>query len=119
MLSDLAGPALSYSQRLNIETRQMRLYDGVTFWIERQGTDGQPVSSVAGPARQVEFARPEIYLMSGDQNRMIVAGMALSRTNVADAALAMIEVVPMYEADRPTPSIPKPMPIRACHLIVM
>ena len=34
-------------------TYQVRLNDGVTFGIERHGADGRPVSSAAGPARQI------------------------------------------------------------------
>jgi hypothetical protein len=86
---------------LNIETSQMRLYDGVTFWIERHGTDGHPVSSVAGPACWIEFASPEVQGMSGSQNRMIIACMALSGADVTNAAVTVVEVVPMNEIGGP------------------
>jgi hypothetical protein len=62
------------------------------------GADGSRVSSVARPARRVEYAGIEIRRMSGRQNRVIVAGWALSRTDVTNAAVAMIDVVPVHEA---------------------
>lgn len=70
-------------------TSQMRLYDVVTFGIERNRADGRPVSSVARPARRVEFSRPEVQGMSGSENRMIVTGVALSRADVTNAAVAL------------------------------
>ena len=39
--------------------------------------------------------------MSGSQNRVIVPGMSLSRTDVTNTAVAMINVVPTHEACRP------------------
>ena len=79
----------------------MGLYDGVTFWIERHGADGRPVSRVARPARRVEFASPEIQGMSGSQNRMIVPCVTLGRADVTNSAVTMINVVPLREASRP------------------
>ena len=89
---------------------QMRLYDEIAFGIERDGTDGGPVASVARPARRVEFASPAVQGVSGSQNCVIVPGMALSRTDVTNAAVTMINVapqedllrgVPMHKAGRP------------------
>ena len=79
----------------------MRLYDGIAFGIERHGANGRPVSSVARPARRVECARPEVQVMSGRQNRLIFPGVALSGADVTNAAVAMIDVVPMDEASGP------------------
>jgi len=81
--------------------RQMRLYNGVAFWIERNGTDGQPVSSIPGPARRVEFASRAIQGVSGSQNGVILSGVALGGADVTDAAVAMIEVVPTHEIGGP------------------
>ena len=80
----------------------MRLYDGVTFGIERDGADGSPVSRVSGPARRVAFASLEVQGVSRSQNREIVTGVALSWADIANAAVTMIEVVPMDEASRPS-----------------
>ena len=41
----------------------MRLYDGITFGIERNGTDSRPVSSVARPARRVEAAGVDVQVV--------------------------------------------------------
>ena len=38
--------------------------------------------------------------MPGRKNRVILAGMALGRADVANAAVAMLEVVPAHEAGR-------------------
>ena len=80
----------------------MRRYDGVTFGIERHGADGRPVSSVAGPARRVAFASLEIQGVSCSENREIVACVSLSRADVTNAAVTMIDVVPVDEACRPS-----------------
>jgi len=55
----------------------MRLDDAVAFEIQRHSADGHPITRVARPASRVEFARPAVQRVSGRQNRMIVAGMAL------------------------------------------
>ena len=39
--------------------------------------------------------------MTGCQDRMILPGMTLSRTDITNAAVTMIEVVPTYEAGGP------------------
>jgi hypothetical protein len=59
--------------------RQMRPYDEGAFGIERHGTDGHPVSSVARPARRVAFPSDEVQGMPGSQNRMVVPSMAAER----------------------------------------
>src|ERR1035437_7196266 len=79
----------------------MRLYDGVTFGIERNGTDRRPVSSVARPARRVEVAGVDVQGVPCSQNRVIVACMALSRTDVTNSAMAVIDVVPLHKAGGP------------------
>jgi len=43
--------------------------------------------------------------MSGRQNRLIVPCVTLSGANVANAAVAMIEVVPAHKAGRPNTSL--------------
>ena len=45
--------------------------------------------------------RPEVQVMSGRQNRLIFSGVALSGADVTNAAVAMIDVVPMDEASGP------------------
>ncbi len=79
----------------------MRLYDGVSFGIEGDSTDRRPVSSIARPARRVAFASLQIQDMSRSENRVIVACVALSRADVPNTAVTMIEVVPVGEASHP------------------
>jgi hypothetical protein len=49
---------------------------------------------IAGPAGRVETASLDVQRMSGGQDRVIVAGMTLGRADGANAAVAMIKVVP-------------------------
>jgi hypothetical protein len=79
----------------------MRLDDAVTFGVERHGADGRPVAALAGPARRILLTSAGTKRMPARQDRVIVAGMALSRAHVANAAVAMLMVVPMHEAGRP------------------
>ncbi len=79
----------------------MRLDDAVAFWVERYGADVRPVARVARPSRRVERASLEVQRVTSRQDGAIVAGMALRRTDVADAAVSMIDVVPIDEAHRP------------------
>ena len=81
---------------------QMRLYDGVAFGVEGNGADGCPVSSVARPARRIELSSPEVQGMPRRQDRIIVTRVALSGADVTNATMAMIEVVPMHKASRPS-----------------
>src|SRR5574340_1510663 len=83
----------------------MRLYDGVTFGVERHGADGRPVARVAGPARRGKFARLDVQGMSCSQNCEIVPCVALSRADVTNAAVTVIEVVPVGEASGPGASL--------------
>ena len=76
----------------------MRLNDDVPFWIERHGDDGFRVQRVARPARRVAFARFAIQGIPDSQNRMILPCVSLSRTHVTDAAVAMLNFLPLREA---------------------
>ncbi len=79
----------------------MRLYDGVAFWVERHGTDGRPVACVTRPACRIKFASSAVQRMPGSQDRVIVPCMALSRTDVTNTAVTMVNVVPMHETGCP------------------
>lgn len=83
----------------------MRLYDAVSCWLARHGSDGSPAPSVAGPARRAECSRAAIQGLSSSQNLVVIAGVALRRTDVANAAVTMIEVVPMDEVRGPGSSL--------------
>jgi hypothetical protein len=43
--------------------------------------------------------------MTGSEEGMVVTGMALSRSDIADAAVAMLDGVPMYKLGRPGPGL--------------
>jgi hypothetical protein len=43
--------------------------------------------------------------MASRQDRLIVASMALSWADVADAAVAVLDVVPTHEFSRPSPGL--------------
>lgn len=79
----------------------MRLDDGISFWIERHGADGRPVSSIARPARRIAFSRAEGQGMSGGQNRVIAPCVALSGADVTNGAVTVVDVVPAREASGP------------------
>ena len=79
----------------------MRLDDAVAFGVEGDDADGRPVSGVARPAGRVKFASPGVERMSGSQYREIVACMTLSRTDVTNTTVTMINVVPVHEASCP------------------
>lgn len=83
----------------------MPVDEGVALRVERHGADGRPVSGIARPARRVALACAKVQLMAGGQNRQVFAGVPLGRADVTDAAVAMIEVVPMHEASRPGPRL--------------
>ena len=75
----------------------MRLYDGITFRVERDGPDGRPVASAPRPACWVLLANLEIQGVSGSEDFLILPGMTLSRTDVTNSAVTMIKVVPAHE----------------------
>ena len=79
----------------------MRLYDGVSFGIQRHDVNVRPVSRVARPSQRVAFAGPQIEFMPGGQNRPILTAMTLRGRDVANAAMAVIHVVPLDKGCRP------------------
>ena len=79
----------------------MRLDDAVAFGVERHGADVRPVARVARPSCRVERASLEVQRVTSRQDGAIVAGMALRRADAADAAVSMLDVVPINEADGP------------------
>ena len=92
---------LSCGQLLNIVVFRMRVDDAVAFRIERYGADWRPVARVAGPTCRVEFAGLGVKRVSRCQYRPLLTGMTLGRTDVTNAAVAMIDVVPMDECRSP------------------
>jgi len=69
----------------------------VTFRVEGHGADGRPVARMARPTGRITRARRGVQRMPGRQNRVILARMPLLRTDIANATVAMIAVVPTDE----------------------
>ncbi len=66
--------------------------------------DRRPVSRLARPAIRVAVPSLDVELVPFREDRLIGACMSLRRYDVADAAVAMIDVVPTHEVCRPGPS---------------
>ena len=66
----------------------------------------RPVAGLPAPAPGVAFARGLVDGMAGAQQAGILAGMALRRGDIADAAVAVFVVVPLHEAAPPRPGPP-------------
>ena len=66
----------------------------VALRVEGDRADVSPVPRVAGPARRVCVPGPHVQRMPGRQDGSVVARMTLLRGDVADAAVAMLDVVP-------------------------
>ena len=75
--------------------------DGLALWIERDRTDRGPVACPTGPACRMSLAGLEIRLMACSQDRLVLQRVSLRRRDVADAAVAMLEVVPAHEVASP------------------
>ena len=73
--------------------------DRVAFQVERDGADRRSVA----PAQMVACSSFNVERMAAGKTRVIITFMALRRTNVADGAVAAIDVVPIHEVGRPGP----------------
>ncbi len=79
--------------------------DCIAFGIERGRTDVQPAPRVAGPACRVALFGLGVQLVASRQDSLVVSGVALLRADVTDAAVAMVDVVPMHERIGPGPGL--------------
>src|SRR5215213_7624294 len=75
--------------------------DAVALGVEGDGADRRPVAGQPAPAVRIGLARLPVRRMTGGQDGAVSAGMALRRGDVADAAMAVLEVVPVHEPGRP------------------
>ena len=75
----------------------------VALRIESDHTDVRPVPRVAGPARRIALSGLEVEGVASRQDGLVLAGVALRRADVADGAVAVIDVVPTHEFSRPGP----------------
>ena len=76
-------------------------HDSVTLRIERDCANRRPVACPTGPARRMALAGLEIRLMACRQDRPILQRVSLRERDVADAAVAVLEVVPVDEVTPP------------------
>ena len=73
----------------------------VALWIEGHDVDVRPVACVARPTRRVALLGLEVQRVACRQDGLVLPVMALRRADVADAAVAMIDVVPTHEVGGP------------------
>src|SRR5206468_12959337 len=69
--------------------------------IEGDDGDRRPVAGWSAPASWVARPRLLIERVARRKHEPVLAGMALGRTDVADAAVSMLVVVPVHELPRP------------------
>src|SRR3954469_13294694 len=74
---------------------------GVSLRIESDDGDRRPVAGWSAPAPWVARPRLLIERVARREHEPVLAGMALGRTDVADAAVSMLVVVPVHEPPRP------------------
>src|SRR5512140_542314 len=73
----------------------------VALGIEGDHADVRPVARVARPARRVALPGLAVERMPSRQDGLVIAGVTLLRADVADAAVAVIDVVPADKFSRP------------------
>ena len=79
----------------------MGVDDGVAFRVEGDGVERRPVARVARPSCRVRLPCSAVQRMTGIEDVLVLADVALRRADVTDAAVTMLDVVPMHEAGRP------------------
>ena len=100
------GVAVRFSQRrapvraLSV-LRLGCLDEAVALGIEGHGADGRPVAGLPAPALRVALACSLVERMALGEEWAVLPGMALCRGDIADAAVAVLVVVPDDEACRP------------------
>ena len=77
----------------------------VALGIEGDRADVRPVTGVAGPTCWVALPGLDVEVVASRQDGLVVAGVALLRADISDAAVAMIDVVPTHEFASPGPGL--------------
>ena len=77
----------------------------VELGIEGDYAYVRPVACLARPARRVALPGLGVERMPSRQDGLVITGVTLLRADVADAAVAMIDVVPTHEFSRPGPGL--------------
>ena len=91
------------SQRLNKLFLYVLGNDRVTFWVEGDRAHGAPVTRMTCPASRVALLRLGVKGMAGGQNGLVFTGVTLLRRHVTDAAVLVLQVVPVNECRTPLP----------------
>jgi hypothetical protein len=79
--------------------------DRVALGIEGDHTDVRPVACVAGPACRVALLGFGVERVASRQDGLVITDVSLLRADVADATVAVINVVPTHELGRPGPGL--------------
>src|SRR5437763_6052588 len=74
---------------------------GVSLRIKGDDGDRRPVAGWSAPASWVARPRLLIERVARREHEPVLAGMALGRTDVADAAVPVLMVIPLHESPRP------------------
>src|SRR5215207_10341204 len=94
--------------RVASRTREQGLAGGggaVALGVEGDGADRGPVAGRPAPAARMALARLLVQGMAGGEGGAVLAGMALRRGDIADAAVPVLVVVPVHEGGRPLPRL--------------
>ena len=83
----------------------MRFNAAIAFGVKRDGVDRRPVSRVARPTRRGQFAGLCVQGVTCRQDRVILPGMTLRGTDVPNAAMPVIDVVPLHEMGGPSAGV--------------
>src|SRR3954468_19771982 len=76
---------------------QGSLDHGIPLGVECHGCDRCPVPGLTAPAPRIARASLLIECMAVGEQRPVLSGMALSRCDIADAAVMVLVVVPVHE----------------------
>jgi len=74
----------------------------IALGIEGHGADVRPVACGARPPRRLALSGLEVDRVARGQDGFVLSCMALLRADIANTAVAMLDVVPMHEGGRPT-----------------
>src|SRR5215216_2675330 len=90
--------------RVASRTREQGLAGGggaVALGVEGDGADRGPVAGRPAPAARMALAHLLVQGMAGGEDGAVLAGMALRRGDIADAAVPVLVVVPVHEGGCP------------------
>lgn len=74
-----------------------QLDHGIAFRVEGHGFNQGPVSGRARPARRMACPGLGVHLVASGRDGLILAAVALLGADVSNAAVAVIDVVPIHK----------------------